>query len=98
MSRALRRHHRARIRKRAFRNLIDMYSSSWFAGSVFYPAPKDGAVDGNHPWVYRRAENFTVCSCVMCGNPRRFKGGNGPERTRQEQKADLDFREWLDNL
>ena len=34
------------------------------------------------------------CSCFMCGNPRKFFG----ERTRQEQIADLDFKEMIEEM
>jgi hypothetical protein len=33
------------------------------------------------------------CSCYMCGNPRKFWN----EKTMQEKKADISFREQLDD-
>ena len=35
-------------------------------------------------WVGRYCHNRTLCSCWMCGNPRKYLG----ERTRQELLAD----------
>lgn len=35
------------------------------------------------------ADNLQKCSCVMCGNPRRFYG----KKTREEMRSDLDFEE-----
>lgn len=83
--RALRRHHRARIRRRALRIL-----------NQFQWGERPLKIDD--PWVYRRANNYTVCSCWMCGNVRRLKGGNGPERTRQEHLAELNLREQITDL
>jgi hypothetical protein len=36
--------------------------------------------------------NRQRCSCSMCGNPRKYYN----EKTMQEKKADIDFREQLD--
>lgn len=42
----------------------------------------------------RNADHLAVCSCWMCGNPRRYS--NGPERTLQELRHD--WREDLADL
>ena len=84
-TRALRRHHRARIQAKALRLLRQR--RAW---SESLPALSD-------PCVYRRAEHFAACSCPMCGNPRRHRAWanraqwNG--RTRAEYLAALDERE-----
>jgi len=82
MSRAIRRHHARRVRARVLRILNQF---QW----------GDGPLKIDDPWVYRRANNYTVCSCWSCGNVRRLKGGNGPEHTIQERKSELDLRDWF---
>lgn len=77
--RALRRHHRARVRRRCHRMLawqwLVRYSDTgWLEHQVLL-----------------RAENFAVCSCWMCGNPRRY----GNARTVQERRSQLDLAEGL---
>lgn len=85
--RAIRRHHKSRVRRRTYNLLL---LQSW--GDEY-------AVSN---WGLRRAENFTVCSCPMCGNPRRHGAWswrpNWGGRTRQEHLADLSFREQLDDV
>lgn len=39
------------------------------------------------------ASTNTLCSCHMCGNPRKRFG----EQTLHEDRADLDLADWLDN-
>lgn len=39
-------------------------------------------------WARLRGDNFTICSCWMCGNPRRLRGSNGPALTVQELRAE----------
>ena len=47
----------------------------------------------NVPGTARKIANHLAnCSCWMCGNPRRYFW----EKTRQELKSELDFREQLD--
>jgi hypothetical protein len=43
-----------------------------------------------------RADNFSVCCCWMCGNPRRLRNSNGPSLTVQERLADLREQVLLD--
>lgn len=79
MKRALRRHHKFRMRRRAafVRNHI------WAIGEIF---PYLG--NGNC-WAVRNGDNIKACSCWMCGNPRRYFN----TLTRQEQLAELEERE-----
>ena len=85
--RALRRHHKSRVRRRAYKLLI---LRSW--GDEY-------AVSN---WGLRRADNFTVCSCPLCGNPRRHGSWSWKchwgGRTRQEHLSDLAFKEQLDEI
>lgn len=89
--RALRRHHRSRIQAKTLR-IIN-------SPNYWDERPKTLA----DPWVYRRVENFTVCSCPMCGNPRRHGAWSwrpvwSRGRTRQEHLANLSLQEQLDEL
>ena len=63
--RAARRHHKARMKKRAVR----IYSQDPIS------APENASRWGDH---------ITVCSCYMCGNPRKWFG----EKTMQEKRRD----------
>jgi len=85
--RALRRHHRARIHRRTYRLLI---LRSW---------GEEYAISN---WGKRRADNYTVCSCPLCGNPRRYGASSWKPhwggRTRQEHLAEIDFREQLEEV
>lgn len=47
-------------------------------------------------WAMYRRDNFTFCSCWMCCNPRRLRGGNGPALTAQELRAQEDFEQQLE--
>jgi hypothetical protein len=72
MSRALRRHHRARLKKarQNYHSSPYMRAQGWSNG----PAAIASYVDTPTP-----------CSCWMCGNPRRYR--NGPRLTMQERRA-----------
>lgn len=83
--RALRRHHRARLRQRAFKNLL------WGWEGV---VPMSKIED----WARRRGDTWTICSCSSCGNPRNHGGFIWPALTRQEIVSDLDFKEQLKEL
>ena len=85
MSRALRRHHRARMVNRA-RALFARWGDT------------EEVIRRNAP---RLADNLAWCSCYSCGNPRRHFGftvhGHSFEAlTRQEMRNLLDFREQVD--
>ena len=75
-SRALRRHHRARMKRRAQTVL-----KKWG-----YPDHTDARDVGRH------ADNLAICSCHMCGNPRRTVWTKNPF-TLQEIRSNLDFAE-----
>lgn len=45
-------------------------------------------------WANKYHESLPVCSCAMCGNPRRHLG----EKTLQEQRADDSMRDQLKEL
>lgn len=54
-------------------------------------------------WGLRRVDNFTVCSCPMCGNPRRNRDWASwrtqwAGKTRAEHLADIELAEEIDQL
>jgi hypothetical protein len=57
-SRALRRHHRARMIRKTYR----------MSKNIYWAYPKE---DWDYWWVRRTYKNRKVCSCPSCGNPRR---------------------------
>jgi len=84
MSRALRRHHRARMVARA-RALFTRWGDD------------DDTVRRNAP---RLADNLCWCSCYSCGNPRRhfgfcIYGRTNSILTRQEIRAEMALREGI---
>lgn len=42
----------------------------------------------DHPKAERYAERLAVCSCWMCGNPRRHRNRLAVKLTMQERRAD----------
>jgi len=82
MSRAIRRHHRARMIKRALHYwVVDFYNDS----------------EPNNPTMLNRAARFhnhlAVCSCDGCGNQRRNKWLPKSEKeTMQERRADYKYK------
>jgi hypothetical protein len=89
--RALRRHHRVRIRAKAR-----------FILSVVYGYGLEGWWNEDKEWVekcvWKATNTFTYCSCYRCGNPRRFKGTCHNPLTRQERKANLHAEEEIQAL
>lgn len=108
MSRALRRHHRARVIAKARRLRRRWFNSwepdqwEWVRGRgrvpdrVYVRRRADHTVADAHAVKY--ADHLAVCSCVSCGNPRRFGGSHAPVLTRQERVAELQLREQLDEV
>lgn len=82
-SRAYRRHHRHRMLAHARR--------------VIFIQCVDGDTSGIDHRISRHADNLAICSCPMCGNPRRH-GYFEPVLTFAERRADADFREQLREL
>jgi hypothetical protein len=74
--RTLRRHHRERMRQHCARILKFHWSEAIASGCVTY--------EDIERWARFRGDNFSICSCWMCGNPRRLRGGNGSTLTVQE--------------
>ena len=84
MKRALRRHHKQRMRRRA-KKLFDQWG---YFGLPTNAYPKDHIDKDVQYALVRRGDTFTCCSCWMCGNPRKaFKGNEG--LTRQEVKQNI---------
>lgn len=73
-SRAVRRHHRDRLKARA-RKIF----KSWFSSSYDPGWNKTLEYHVNVRW-----NNMQMCSCYSCGNPRRFCGRN--DLTMQEKR------------
>lgn len=71
-SRAVRRHHRNRILAKRYRQ-----DKRWGVGAV-----------NESEWRYlharKRVNTGTLCSCSMCGSPRRLYGNGAGALTRQE--------------
>lgn len=91
-SRALRRHHRARLIKRAFDKLIH-----WDYQWELFSTPKDEVLSECYDRAVRMHKHMAQCSCATCGNPRKhFK-----ELTMQELKKAADYKDQmceLDNI
>ena len=77
LKRALRRHHMQR-RKQAVKKLV--VNQYWFEGLRGRKLQRA---------VGRAATDRVMCSCHMCGNPRRLKTVRQHGRTRQELKLFL---------
>lgn len=81
-SRALRRHHRARMQKRA-----KIIYKDWLTACEHW---SDNQLKR---WVGRLRDNLKICSCSMCGNPRRSGWLNKQDAgTMQERKEDERFK------
>lgn len=79
MSRAKRRHHRARMFKKA-RNLL----SRWWGNEYVKNHQKDF-----HKCASGLRDNMQICSCYACGNPRRMSW-SGKEKLTMAEKRMLD--------
>ena len=87
--RALRRFHDARMLKHAKR-VID----SWY----WCAEDREREKHLFHLWARQQRDNMQVCSCAMCGNPRRGYW-NGKERlTIAERKNEESFRDQLNEI
>src|SRR5271157_803 len=89
-NRAIRRHHRERLKNRlrkilSSREFYSMYNPGW---------TKDLEYQVNIRW-----NNMQMCSCSCCGNPRRKSAGWGYEpQTIQEKRANCDYKDQLFDL
>lgn len=86
-SRALRRHHRARLMRRAIRK-----SKEWY-----------WVDQGDQEWILWRAQrtwnNMQNCSCHMCGNERHNDWASERERlTMPERKAEDSYLDQLEEV
>ena len=75
MKRALRRHHKARMKRRAKR----LYERIFRGVDIERYGNKE---------LEHYGDNISVCSCWMCGNPRRFFTGD-EKITMQERKENV---------
>jgi hypothetical protein len=83
-NRAIRRHHRERLKKRTRKILL---SSEFY--SIFNP---DWLEDLEYR-INRRWNNMQMCSCHMCCNPRR-----GYERDAMTMQEKREYDRYLDDL
>lgn len=81
--RALRRHHKERMRAHV-RRLLHRFWSDCI----------NVTEEDIERWTRMRADNYTLCSCLMCRNPRRSRGFN-PALTVQELRSNEDFLQQL---
>jgi len=80
MSRAIRRHHQARMYKHVQRK--------------FYYVEDDGRGVSLHKFLCRIRDNVAICSCYMCGNQRRTGNTIADRLTMQERRALLNFKDY----
>lgn len=86
-NRAFRRHHRARMVARAREIQL-----RW----CLHPDPIDE--QELHVAASKVADNLALCSCWMCGNPRRYYTFVEEALTVQERRALLDYQDQLDEI
>jgi len=80
MKRAIRRHHSKRIEAKTRKLLLATWGDIVKKDKIFL-ADK----------TKRMYNNYTICSCAICGNPRR--SGWDQEKTMAELKNDITFKE-----
>ena len=81
-SRAMRRHHRARMYKRAKKILDQWY---WFD-----PRSCSFTKEEEHRIISLRRDHITLCSCEMCRNVRRSGWTSGKEYLTLQERRNLD--------
>jgi len=59
---------------------------------IFWKDCRDVTEEDIERWTKVRADTYTLCSCVMCCNPRRRKGVH---LTIQEQRSNENFSQQL---
>lgn len=92
-TRAWRRFQRARMIKRALRSEAIAH---WYLGLDNSPKSKE-AQDALRKVAVRQHDYMAVCSCNMCGNPRRSGwGGKDCVLTMAERRADDTFNDQLE--
>ena len=95
----LRRHHKQRMRWKAFRYM--RYTWIWYEpGMIMRRMTQDAADKECWSRAKRYADNLHMCSCPMCGNPRRHFRRRTFQELRQKllvieqiQEAELSFQE-----
>ena len=71
-------------RKRALRRCHAQRRKAWVRGTLRHYFTERHALSARQVSMYSKTPK--ICSCFMCGNPRRFRG----ELTIQERRAMLD--------
>ena len=104
--RALRRHHRVRMIKRArhvtrrWHSTYEPDQTKWVRGEGRVLVPQ--GIDHSYAdeVAARIADYLKICSCEHCGcgNPRRWRGSNGHVLTWPERISNLVLLEWEDEM
>jgi len=79
MRRAIRRHNNERIRKKRFLQEKEWNWVSWMTDEMLWER------------ATRRIHTTRLCSCVMCGNPRKYF----KHKTLAEVRNDISYEEYL---
>lgn len=79
-SRALRRHHRARMQRRAHKMMQEW---GWFSNF--------SSEEETHRYISRYRDNMAICSCYACRNQRHNPWASTERLTMQERKENLRF-------
>lgn len=100
MKRALRRHHRARMQRRAYKKLFeDWYWIFNWRGKI-----QEGDLDDEekrkfHRIVSMHRDNLAICSCSACGNRRHSGWASEKESlTMQERRQEERWKSELEEL
>lgn len=91
--RATRRHHQNRLKKNR-RNYWGYGKHGWRA---YCEHERGSLYEMPNNYVGMVLQHPCVCSCSMCGNPRRHGGWAGERITMQERRADDDFKDQMDD-
>jgi hypothetical protein len=90
-SRALRRHHRARMQQRAVK-IYMKYETYWLPEQQYDTTRI--AINAS-----RTRDNMAICSCDSCGNPRRTKWESKTNQlTLAEQRSFDNFKQQVNDL
>ena len=79
-----------RARRRREKNNAIRRAVKYIVSGYYFPEDNEGILDQ----ARKRADNFTICSCELCCNPRRTDWTSSKEHlTYQELKAKVDLKQ-----
>jgi hypothetical protein len=90
-NRAIRRHHKRRMKAKARR----IAQNIWGYKVQAWPYWDEEEVQRMLKHAERHADNLAICSCSSCGNPRRY---GWEDKTRQEAEFDRSYHEQLEQF